>query len=715
MKSNVKSVILLIVLIVGIIITLSVFSQSMQKSEDMKYSDIVELFDKDLVVSFKVDKNLKLTLKAIKAERDSNGKLVLDESGKAKPLTDSSGNLTYETHVYNVGYSFQLEGINKMAEERYKSGNTNLKTYNYEARGETPWYQTYLPYIIFIVVVLGVSAFFMFRMQSLGGPGGKMNSFSKSKAKVSVNDKDAVKFADVAGADEEKAELEEVVEFLKNPQKFVKLGARIPRGILLVGPPGTGKTLLAKAVAGEAGVPFFSISGSDFVEMYVGVGASRVRDLFDSARKSGSSIIFIDEIDAVGRHRGAGLGGGHDEREQTLNQLLVEMDGFGTNSGVIVIAATNRPDILDPALLRPGRFDRRVTVNYPDMNGREAILKVHCRNKPLEETVDLRKVAQTTIGFTGADLANLMNEAALHAAKLGKSLIGMEDIEGSYMKMLLGPQKKNKVRRPADNRLCAYHEAGHAVASYFCTHTDPVKHITIIPAGSAGGVTVSVPVEDKMGATKNEMFDQIVLSLGGRVAEEIILDDISTGASSDIQHATGIARNMVTRYGMSDKLGAVLYGSEHTDDEVFLGRDFSSGKNYSEKTAAEIDDEIRAIIGKAHAVCKKYLTEHVDKLHFVAQFLLKNESMDEDQFAACMSMENPTIEEIEQIAADKKQRSAEENKAATENKEKSDEELRAIARSEEERMRREVEEEMRSKNNTHGDDAHGGSDNGSDS
>ena len=509
------------------------------------------------------------------------------------------------------------------------------------------------------------------------GAGGRMGSFSKSKAKVTLDDKNAVKFADVAGADEEKAELEEVVEFLKAPEKFVKLGARIPRGVLLVGPPGTGKTLLAKAVAGEAGVPFFSISGSDFVEMYVGVGASRVRDLFDNARKTPASIIFIDEIDAVGRHRGAGLGGGHDEREQTLNQLLVEMDGFGTNSGVIVMAATNRPDILDPALLRPGRFDRQITVNYPDMKGREEILKVHCRNKPLEETVDLHKIAQTTIGFTGAELANLMNEAALRAAKKNKALIGMEDIEESYMKLLLGPQKKGKVRTEKDNKLCAYHEAGHAVASYYCEHTDPVKHITIIPAGSAGGVTVSVPTEDKMGASRGEMLDRLVLSLGGRVAEAIVLDDISTGASSDIQHVTAIARKMVTVYGMSEKLGTVLYGSEHSQDEVFLGRDFSNGKNYSEQTAAVIDDEIRAIIGNAYKRCEDILREHIDKLHFVAEFLLKYESMDDEQFKAAMEMNAPTIESIAEIAEMRKKKSEEENKTAHENNKRAEEEQKA--------------------------------------
>ena len=441
-----------------------------------------------------------------------------------------------------------------------------------------------------------------------------------------------------------------------------------------MGPPGTGKTLLAKAVAGEAGVPFFSISGSDFVELYVGVGASRVRDLFENARKTPASIIFIDEIDAVGRHRGAGLGGGHDEREQTLNQLLVEMDGFGTSSGVIVIAATNRPDILDPALLRPGRFDRTVTVNYPDIKGREEILRVHCRNKPLEASVDLRKIAQTTIGFTGAELANLLNEAALLAAKKNKALIGMEDIEASYMKMLLGPQKKAKIRREADNKLCAYHEAGHAVASYYCATTDPVKHITIIPAGSAGGVTISVPTDDKMTASRNEMLDNIVFSLGGRVAEALVLDDISTGASGDIKQATSVARNMVTRYGMSEALGTVLYGSAHSQDEVFLGRDFSSGKEYSEQTAAKIDEEIRRIISDSYERCKEILTLHIDKLHFVANFLLKNESMDEEQFRVAMESDAPTMEQIEAIAKERARKSDEENKTAHENNQKEEDE-----------------------------------------
>jgi cell division protease FtsH len=665
MKVNFKSIIMLVLIVLAVILAVSFFSNNMNKSKDLSYGEVIEKFEKDDVISFEIDGDLKLILNARK-----------EKPGGGYEQKEVDGQLVYVTEVfeYKLSYAFQIEHIIELA-----ATCENLDDYNIERAAETPWYVVYLPYIIIAVVFI---ALWFFIMRQAPGGGGKMNSFSKSKAKVTVNEKDAVKFADVAGADEEKAELEEVVEFLKDPTKFVKLGARIPRGVLLVGPPGTGKTLLAKAVAGEAGVPFFSISGSDFVEMYVGVGASRVRDLFDNARKTPASIIFIDEIDAVGRHRGAGLGGGHDEREQTLNQLLVEMDGFGTNSGVIVMAATNRPDILDPALLRPGRFDRRVTVNYPDMKGREEILKVHCRNKPLEKTVDLKKIAQTTIGFTGAELANLMNEAALRAAKKNKALIGMEDIEESYMKLLLGPQKKKNMRTEKDNRLCAYHEAGHAVASYFCKHTDPIKHITIIPAGSAGGVTISVPTEDRMVTSRNEMLDRIVLSLGGRVAEEIVLDDISTGASNDIQQATAIARNMVTRYGMSKKLGTVLYGSEHSSDEVFLGRDFSSGKNYSEKTASDIDDEIRSIISDCYDVCKKHLEENISKLHFVAEFLLKNESMDDEQFKAAMELDEPTIEEIEKIAADRKLESEKENKTAHEKNEKAEAEAKRKAEAE---------------------------------
>ena len=653
MKVNFKNIILLIVIVALMIVGVSIFNGISKKQDEIVYGEISSYFDKNLIKKIEIDENNLVT-----GERYN---LVQDELGNPVIELDKNGNPTVTEFKFQLAWTFQVEKIAALAEAEIEEGNLDPKSFDIKAPKQTPWYVAYLPYIIIILVFIGLWIFVL-RSSNAGGGGGKMNSFAKSKAKMMTGDKNSVKFADVAGADEEKAELEEVVEFLRDPSKFMKLGARIPRGVLLVGPPGTGKTLLAKAVAGEAGVPFYSISGSDFVEMYVGVGASRVRDLFDTARKSNAAIIFIDEIDAVGRHRGAGLGGGHDEREQTLNQLLVEMDGFGTNSGVIVMAATNRPDILDPALLRPGRFDRKITVNYPDVKGREAILKVHCRNKPLEETVDFKKIAQITIGFTGAELANLMNEAALLAAKKNKALIGMEDIDESFMKILLGPQKKTKARSEKDNKLVAYHEAGHAVASYYCKHTDPVKHITIIPAGDAGGVTLTRPTEDHFGYSKNEMLDIIVRALGGRAAEEIIFEDITTGASSDIQHATRIARNMVTKYGMSDKLGTVLYGSEHSQDEVFLGRDFSSGQNYSEETAAVIDGEIRGIIGGCYDRCLSILNEHIDKLHFVANFLLKNEFMEEDQFLAAMHGENPTIEEIENIAIERKRKSEEENK-----------------------------------------------------
>ena len=652
MKSNLKIILFYLVLIAVIIFFVAqVFTTT--QADKLVYSDIVTYFEQEQVASFVVDEDYLLTMKL----KDGT-----EVSYQLKSLTifrDDLGDLILEQKSAGI-----------------------LESYDYEPDTVLPWWVSMLPYLIIIVIFVALWIFVM--NQSVGGKGNKMNSFGKARVKTAQPDqKNKVLFRDVAGADEEKAELEEVVEYLKDPQKFSKLGAKIPHGVLLVGPPGTGKTLLAKAVAGEAGVPFFSISGSDFVEMYVGVGASRVRDLFDQARKSPASIIFIDEIDAVGRQRGAGLGGGHDEREQTLNQLLVEMDGFGSHEGIIVIAATNRPDILDPALLRPGRFDRQVTIGYPDIRGREEILKVHARNKPMEAAVDFRRVAQTTVGFTGAELANLLNEAALLAARNNKSLIGMDDIEEAFMKLILGPKKKTRVRNEHDNKLVAYHEAGHAVASFFCAHTDPVKMISVIPAGNTGGVTVSVPQEDTLGSSRSEMFEKILMTLGGRVAEQLIMDDISTGASNDIQQATRIARNMITRYGMSDKLGTVLYGSEHSASEVFLGRDFSSGKNYSEKTAAIIDEEIRALIGEAYTKCTEILTEHLDKLHFVAAFLLKNEIMDGDQFKAAMEGD-PTIEELEALAEEKKQKSREDNDRKR--------------RENEERERREAEERERLEN-----------------
>ena len=662
MKSNFKVILFYVVLIALIFFAVFALLGAPSSKEKLVFSDIKDFFAEDKVHSFKVSDSNILTLTVYDTEKD----------GLLTP--EDAANLSTKELSYDINSNFAVSQFNDLI-KTYGS-NANLTKYDYDPIAEIPWWVSYVPTIILVIALVG---FWIYMMnQANGGKGSKIHSFGKAKAHTPSADK-KVTFADVAGADEEKEELVEIVEFLKDPKKFSRLGARIPHGVLLVGPPGTGKTLLAKAVAGEAGVPFFSISGSDFVEMYVGVGASRVRDLFETARKAPAAIIFIDEIDAVGRHRGAGLGGGHDEREQTLNQLLVEMDGFGTHEGIIVMAATNRPDILDPALLRPGRFDRQVTVGYPDIKGREAILKVHAKNKPMEEGVDFHKVAQATIGFTGADLSNLLNEAALHAAKAGKALIGMEDIDASYMKLMLGPQKKSRIRTEEDNKLTAYHEAGHAVASYYCKHTDPVKFISVIPAGSAGGVTVNIPEKDKMCQTKNQMYERIILSLGGRVAEELILDDISTGASSDIQHSTKIARDMVTRYGMSEKLGTVLYASERSDSEVFLGRDFSSGKNYSEKTAAEIDEEIRSIIDRAYTECKEIISTHIDKLHLIAGYLLKAEFMDGDQFKA--AMENDlTFEQIDEIAEEKKRKSQEENemklKAEEEEKRRTEEELR---------------------------------------
>ena len=621
MKANAKNIVFLLLLVAVFIFAAVIVSDMMGQEEKFGYSDVVVLMKEDKIESF-----------------------TIDVEGYMSLITTDK-----EEYVFRLGYTPQIEYIHDWATG---ADHENLKSFNFEEPVDRPWILEFLPYIILMLLLVG---FFVYMVRQTSGRGGKMNSFARAHAKTG-NQKNPVKFSDVAGADEEKEELAEIVEFLRDPGKYTHLGARIPHGVLLVGPPGTGKTLLAKAVAGEAGVPFYSISGSDFVEMYVGVGASRVRDLFETARKSPASIVFIDEIDAVGRHRGAGLGGGHDEREQTLNQLLVEMDGFDKAEGIIVIAATNRPDILDPALLRPGRFDRQITVNYPDIKGREEILKVHARGKPFDSSVDFSRIAKTTVGFTGADLANLLNEAALLAARCGRSLIRQEDIEEAYMKVILGPKKRAKIRTDYDNKLCAYHEAGHAVAAYYCDHSAPVKHITIIPAGSAGGVTLRVPEQDRMVMSRKEMIDDIVVSLGGRVAELLTMDDISTGASNDIQKATAVARNMVTRYGMSEKLGTVLYGSEHSSDEVFLGRDFSSGQNYSEKTAAEIDGEIRAIIDSAFASCKAILTEHADKLKFVAEFLVQYESMDGDQFLAAMERD-ATFEEIAEIVEKKKRES----------------------------------------------------------
>ena len=653
MKKNYKLAIFYTVLTVGIILSLWLMFRSINTADSIVYSDLVEMFTNKEVKSFEVDKNNRVVI----AKKD--GKVV-----------------QYQLRDFSIFYY----DFSDMIKEQVADG--TIEKYEYEPLAVTPWWAKALPTVA-VMVVIALLWFYMMN-QAAGGKGSKIASFGKSRAKLGSDEKRKVYFKDVAGADEEKEELTEIVDFLRTPAKYTKLGARIPHGVLLVGPPGTGKTLLAKAVAGESGVPFYSISGSDFVEMYVGVGASRVRDLFDTAKKNPASIIFIDEIDAVGRHRGAGLGGGHDEREQTLNQLLVEMDGFGSGDGVIVMAATNRPDILDPALLRPGRFDRQITVNYPDLKGREDILHVHAKGKPFENTVDFHKVAQTTVGFTGADLANLLNESALLAARKGKNLIGMDEIEDSYMKVIMGPKKKSKVRTEHDNRLTAFHEAGHAIAAYFSPGADPVKHITIIPAGSAGGVTVMVPERDVTYKSKNQMFDDIVVSLGGRVAEQLTMEDISSGASSDIRQATAVARNMVMKYGMSDRLGPILYGSEHSSDEVFLGRDFSTGKDYSEKTASEIDDEIRAIIDRAYKRCSEILEAHSDKLRKLAEYLVKAESVDGDQFRALMEGD-PSFEELDAMVAEKKRKSEEEN----ESRRKREEEERK--KREEERARRDAE------------------------
>ena len=534
----------------------------------------------------------------------------------------------------------------------------NLTAYVFQPIKEAPAILSYLPMII-VVTILIVLFVSMSRQASTGAT--KRGSFGRTKQRnLDLNAK-RVFFSDVAGADEEKEELKEVVEYLRNPSKFTKLGAKIPHGVLLVGPPGTGKTLLAKAVAGEANVPFYSMSGSDFVELYVGVGASRVRDIFDTARRTPASIIFIDEIDAVGRQRGAGLGGGHDEREQTLNQLLVEMDGFDGHSGTIVIAATNRPDILDSALLRPGRFDRQITVDYPDLQGREDILKVHAKDKPLEDTVDLRKIAQTTIGFTGADLANLLNEAAIMAARNGKSLIGMPEIEDAMIRVTVGTQKKSRKMSDKEKRNTAVHEAGHAILSHVLPTQDPVRQISIVPSGRALGYTLTPPTEDKYSESKGEMLERIAMMLGGRVAERLVFGDYTGGASNDIMRATETARKMVTIYGMSDELGAIRFASNHADEGVFLGRDFSSTPNYSDATAAKIDAEIKKIIDGAYNLAVATLERYRHKLDFITEFLLEFEVMDDAQFELAMK-EETTMEDLRALVAEKKRKSEEENR-----------------------------------------------------
>ena len=564
-------------------------------------------------------------------------KVIQEEQATELIIGDTQILLTLEDKsqmIYEVtNMDYFMEDLGDEITAQQDAGTLKV---DYEPTHYSIWYSM-LPYLV-IIVIMGAFWFFMMNRQG-GGGGGAMN-FGKSRAKMAnPNDQKKVTFRDVAGADEEKDDLEEIVDFLKEPKKYMALGARIPKGVLLVGPPGTGKTLIAKAVAGEAGVPFFSISGSDFVELYVGVGASRVRDLFDQAKKHAPAIVFIDEIDAVGRQRGAGLGGGHDEREQTLNQLLVEMDGFGNNAGVIVMAATNRADILDPALLRPGRFDRQIYIGVPDIKGRVEILKVHARKKPFEDDVSFDAIARSTVGFTGADLENLLNEAALLAAREGKTKIGLKDIDNAFLKVIMGNEKKNRVITEHERKITAYHEAGHALTSRVLPTQDPVQQVSIVPRGRAGGFTLNMPKEDKYYNTKQQMEEELIVLLGGRVAEKLIMDDISTGASNDIQRATDIARKMVTKYGMSEKIGPIDFSS--TQSEVFLGRDFANTNQLSEQTASLIDSEVKELIHKAYQRCEQILRENMDILHRLAQFLLENETMDNAQLEAIYKGEEP--------------------------------------------------------------------------
>lgn len=623
------------VLLISIII---IFPKLLQSGDKKEYSEVIKNFDEYKVSSYTLDLGTgELVYKLIGDDKEykyevPNVSIFLDD-------TDT------DTKDYRTEYN-KLHPDTPLAQD-------------YKKIKDNSWIISVVPSIL--LLILGVALFF-FMMKQTGG-GGKYSSFGKANIKNQAhNNGKRVTFADVAGADEEKHEMEEIVDFLKNPKKYSEIGARIPKGVLLLGPPGTGKTLLAKAVAGEAGCPFFPISGSDFVEMFVGVGASRVRDLFEQAKKNAPSIIFIDEIDAVGRHRGAGLGGGHDEREQTLNQLLVEMDGFTGNESVIVIAATNRRDILDPALLRPGRFDRQIVVGYPDIKGREEILKVHMRNKPLAPDVNLKTIAKTTVGFTGADLENLVNEASLLAARANRKAIIKEDVEEATIKVIAGPEKKSRVVTEREKRLTSYHEAGHAVCTYHCPTQDKVHQVSIIPRGMAGGFTMSLPEHDKSYVSKTEMKENIVTLLGGRVAEKLILEDISTGASNDIERATAIARNMVTKYGFSDKLGPMVYGTDQ--NEVFLGRDFNSSKNYSENVAAEIDAEMREIIEEGYERAKDLLEQNMDQLHLLAKYLMKYEKIDDVDFEKLMKgeLDESVLNDDEDSDNESEEGNTEENK-----------------------------------------------------
>ena len=654
-KKKVRNLLLYLgIPILIIIITAAVLSTN--KSTSPKTSELEQYFVQDMVDSFNIDYGsgqIEITLKEgmspIKStDSDSQSATTATQPATEQQKTQSNSKKS------KIVVKGQLADIQRFLDDikpYYNPASTDEIPHNLTRATDNSILMEMIPTLIIMIILIVAWVLIMKKMGG-GGLGGKEMSFGKAKIKNTNDEKCKTTFDDVAGADEEKEELAEVVEFLKAPEKYNKLGARIPKGVLLVGPPGTGKTLLARAVAGEAGVPFFSISGSDFVEMFVGVGASRVRDLFDQAKKNSPCIIFIDEIDAVGRQRGAGLGGGNDEREQTLNQLLVEMDGFGANEGVILIAATNRPDVLDPALMRPGRFDRQVVVSYPDVNGREAILRVHARKKPLAPDVNLKTIAKTTAGFTGADLENLLNEAALLAARKDKKAITMDEIKEATVKVVVGAEKKSKVMSEKEKKLTAYHEAGHAILFDKLETQDPVHEISIIPTGMAGGYTMPLPSEDKSYNSRRGMYEDIVVSLGGRVAEELIMDDISTGASNDIEKATKTARAMVTKYGMTKELACVCYGSDN--NSVFLGRDMGSRtQDYSEATAAKIDQLVLDMVNKAYGDATKILSDNMDKLHDIAKYLIKHEKMGSEDFTAVMNGTYKEPEEVEQETADK--------------------------------------------------------------
>ena len=666
MDKKLRNIIIYITVAVMVVLGVA-FLMTQNSSVSYTTSQLVNLFKEDKVQSYTINYGtgaIEITLKEgvkLKPAKDiaTSDSIVQDTTDDNITATDPDGK-NAKSSAKNVVVRGTLADIERFIDDVsvYTASADEAVSYDYIKGSDNTLLYEFLPILVTGILFVVVWIFIMKKMG--GGLGGKEMNFGKAKIKNTNDEKRKTTFDDVAGADEEKEELQEIVEFLKAPEKYNKLGARIPKGVLLVGPPGTGKTLLARAVAGEAGVPFFSISGSDFVEMFVGVGASRVRDLFEQAKKNSPCIIFIDEIDAVGRQRGAGLGGGHDEREQTLNQLLVEMDGFGANEGVILIAATNRPDVLDPALMRPGRFDRQVIVSYPDINGREAILKVHARKKPLAPDVKLKTIAKTTAGFTGADLENLLNEAALLAARKNKKAITMEEIEEATIKVVVGAEKKTRVMSDKEKKLTAYHEAGHAICFHELATQDPVHEISIIPRGMAGGYTMPLPSEDKSYNSRTEMLEDIVVCLGGRVAEAIILDDISTGASNDIEKATKTARDMVTKYGMTKELGCICYGKDNS--AVFLGRDMGHTQDYSERTAAKIDELILEIVNNAYDRAETILKDNIDKLHEVAAYLIKHEKMGGEDFEAVMNGTYVEPVEVEDAESEEDNANTAENK-----------------------------------------------------